>query len=132
MMRESSICRVADRRPMDIAPVGVRREALTKPIRTCVVAPSVDVLGGQLRQAVRLMSGLKEEPGLEISFIAHNPRFPGVLRQLQRIKYLRTLLTHFVYWIHLLTRLWRYDIVHVFSASYFSYLLWVVPAILIG
>lgn len=107
-------------------------EVLAKPVRICLLAPSLDTLGGQSRQAVRLMSGLKEEPSLEISFIPHNPRFLGALRQLQRIKYVRTLLTHIVYWINLLTRLWRYDVVHVFSASYFSYLLCVVPAILIG
>src|SRR4051812_20123136 len=112
MTRESSICRLADRRPIDTAPVGVCREVLAKPIRICLLAPSLDTLGGQSRQVVRLMSGLKEEPSLDISFIPHNPRFPGALRQLQRIKYLRTLLTHFVYWINLLTRLWRYDIVH--------------------
>ncbi len=78
------------------------------------------------------MSGLKGEAGPEISFLAHDPRFPGLLRHLQRIKYVRTVLTTLVYWIQLVTRLWKYDVVHIFSASYFSYLLCVMPAILIG
>src|SRR4051812_39773 len=103
-----------------------------KRIRICILAPSLDTLGGQSRQAVRLMSGLKAEERLEISFIAHNPRFPGPLALLQRIKYVRTVFTSLAYWLQLVARLWRYDVVHVFSASYFSYLLSVMPAILIG
>jgi glycosyltransferase involved in cell wall biosynthesis len=105
---------------------------LPKRIRVCILAPSLDTLGGQSRQAVRLMTGLRAEERLEVSFIAHNPRLPGPLRLLQRIKYVRTVFTSLAYWLQLLTRLWRYDVVHVFSASYFSYLLCVMPAILIG
>lgn len=90
------------------------------------------MLGGQSRQSVRLMTGLKKETSLEVSFLALAPRLPVLLRQLQRIKYVRTVLNHLVYWTHLVTRLWKYDVVHVFSAAYFSYLLGTVPAILIG
>jgi glycosyltransferase involved in cell wall biosynthesis len=101
-------------------------------IKLVIVAPSLDILGGQSRQAVRLMDGLAEEPSLKIDFIPHNPRLWGVFRQLQKIKYVRTVLTTLVYWAMLLSRLGRYDIIHVFSASYYSYLLSVAPAILIG
>ena len=103
-----------------------------RPIKLVIVAPSLDILGGQSRQAVRLMDGPAEEPSLKIDFIPHNPRLWGVFRQLQKIKYVRTVLTTLVYWAMLLARLGRYDIVHVFSASYYSYLLSVAPAILIG
>ena len=109
-----------------------RASARSRPIRVCILAPSLDTLGGQSRQAVRLMTGLKAEAGLEVSFLAHNPRFPAPLRPLQRIRYLRTVLNHSVYWVQLVARLWKYDVVHVFSASYFSYLLAVMPAILLG
>ena len=102
------------------------------PIKVCLLAPSLDILGGQSRQAIRLSNGLREQPELAVSFIAHNPRLPGPLRVLQRIKYVRTVATTIAYWILLVTRLWRYDVVHVFSASYYSYLLSVVPAILVG
>ena len=37
-----------------------------------------------------------------------------------------------MYWIILAVRLHRYDLVHIFSASYYSYLLSVAPAIIIG
>ncbi|HEX6048825.1 MAG TPA: hypothetical protein VFZ21_06145, partial [Gemmatimonadaceae bacterium] len=102
------------------------------PIKLCLLAPSLDILGGQSRQAVRLTSGLRQQPELSVSFIPHNPRLPGPLSVLQRIKYVRTVVTTLTYWLLLVTRLWRYDVIHVFSASYYSYLLCVLPAILIG
>ena len=103
-----------------------------QPLRVLIVAPSLDILGGQSRQAIRLMEGLKQEPSLQIDFLPHNPRLPGILRQLQQIKYVRTVLTTLYYWMLLLVRVWRYDIIHIFSASYYSYLLSVAPAILIA
>lgn len=103
-----------------------------RPIRLVIVAPSLDILGGQSRQAVRLMDGLREESSLEFDFIPHNPRLPGILRNLQKIKYVRTVFTTLLYWAMLLLRLGRYDVIHVFSASYYSYLLSVAPALLIG
>ena len=106
--------------------------ARTRPIRVCILAPSLDILGGQSRQAARLVDYFGREPDLRVSFIPHNPRLPGPLRRLQRIKYIRTILTTLTYWTLLVSRLWRYDVIHVFSASYFSYLLCVAPAILLG
>lgn len=103
-----------------------------RPIRLVIVAPSLDILGGQSRQAVRLMDGLREEPSLEFDFIPHNPRLPGILRNLQKIKYVRTVVTTLLYWAMLVLRLGKYDVIHVFSASYYSYLLSVAPALLIG
>ena len=97
-----------------------------------MVAPSFDILGGQSVQAARLFERLKEEPSLEIDFLPINPRLPGVLRQLQRIKYVRTLVTSIAYVASLLLRAFRYDVLHVFSASYFSFVLAPTPAILIG
>ncbi len=78
------------------------------------------------------MDGLREEPSLEFDFIPHNPRLPGIFRNLQKIKYVRTVVTTLLYWAMLLLRLGRYDVIHVFSASYYSYLLSVAPALLIG
>ncbi|HKP88237.1 MAG TPA: hypothetical protein VJZ26_19185, partial [Blastocatellia bacterium] len=102
------------------------------PIRVLIAAPSLDILGGQSRQAVRLIECMSKEPGLKVSFLPHNPRLPGVLRRLQSIKYLRTVVTSIFYWVLLLARVPKCDIIHIFSASYYSYLLSVVPAILIA
>ena len=111
---------------------GGRAGSRSRPLRILVLAPSLDILGGQSRQCARLIGGLKSEPMLEVDFFAHNPRMPRGLRWMQRIKYLRTAVTTLLYWAGLLTRVWRYDILHIFSASYYSYLLSVAPAILIG
>ena len=102
------------------------------PIKVCILAPSIDVLGGQSRQAERLMIGLADEPTVEIGFIAHNPRLPGPFKKLQEIKYVRTVVNTLVYWITAALKLWRYDVIHAYSASYYSYLLSVVPIILLG
>jgi len=123
----------SDQVAIDIAgPLRRPRAARIGPIKVCILAPSLDILGGQSRQAIRLMDGLRQDPELRVDFIPHNPRLPGPIRRLQQVKYLRTLLTTLTYWYLLLTRLWKYDVVHVFSASYYSYLLCVAPAILIG
>lgn len=103
-----------------------------RPLCVLVLAPSLDILGGQSRQCARLIGGLKSEQSLRVDFLPHNPRMPRGFRWTQRIKYLRTVVTTLLYWMLLLGRAWRYDILHIFSASYYSYLLSVAPAILIG
>jgi len=101
-------------------------------VRVLIAAPSTDIVGGQSRQAVRLREGLSREPDLDVGFVPHNPRLPGVLRSLQSIKYVRTVVTTVYYVMLLLWRVRQYDIIHVFSASYYSYLLSVVPALVIA
>lgn len=102
------------------------------PLKVCIVAPSLDILGGQAVVAQRLMGKLAEDPDIELSFIPHNPRLPGPLRLLQRVKYVRTVTTSIAYVALLLKRLRTQDVVHVFSASYWSFLLAPTPAVLIG
>jgi glycosyltransferase involved in cell wall biosynthesis len=75
---------------------------------------------------------LSREPDLEVGFVPHNPRLPGVLRSLQSIKYVRTVVTTLYYVLLLLWRVRQYDIVHIFSASYYSYSLSVIPALFIA
>src|SRR5829696_2383594 len=101
-------------------------------LRVLIVAPSLDILGGQSRQAVRLMEGLKREPDLEVGFLPHNPRLPGILRSLQSIKFVRTVVTTLYCVLLMLWRSRKYDIIHIFSASYYSYSLSVIPALLIA
>lgn len=100
--------------------------------RVCLVVASIDILGGQAIQALRLLDGLRNEIGIEAELLPINPRLPPPLRWLQRIKYVRTLVTSIAYIASLLIRLRRFDVVHVFSASYFSFLLGPTPAILIS
>jgi L-malate glycosyltransferase len=103
-----------------------------RPIRVCIVAPSLSILGGQAVAAQRLIERLRAVPGLEVDFLPHDPRSSWLLRQLQRVKYVRTVATSVAYVTSLVRRLPAYDVVHVFSASYWSFLLAPTPAILIG
>ena len=103
-----------------------------KPIRILVIAMSLRILGGLALQAKYLLEHMRREPLFQVSFVPHNPRFPGPLRLLQKIKFLRTILTSLVYCTNLIMQVPRHDIIHVFSASYYSFLLAFVPAIFIG
>jgi glycosyltransferase involved in cell wall biosynthesis len=107
-----------------------RSEAGARPLRVLVVAASLDILGGQAVEAQRILRGMAEEPSVKLSFLPVNPRLPGRLRALQRVKYVRTVVTSLAYWALLLARVPRTDVLHVFSASYFSFLLAPTPAIL--
>lgn len=98
--------------------------------RIAVIAPGLDILGGQGIQASALMNALRRE-GLSIDFIPMNPQFPTGLRWLRKIPYLRTLLNQLLYRMSL-KRIARADMVHLFSASYWSFLLAQVPAIKAG
>lgn len=92
----------------------------------------MDILGGQAVQAERLIRHLQREPSVRVSFLAINPRLPGILRKLQAIKYVRTMTTSLLYCWHLLLRVRKYDVIHIFSASYLSFLIAPTPAILVS
>ena len=64
-----------------------------KPIRVLLIAPSLEIVGGQSVQAARLYDELSKLPQLKIDFLPVNPRAPKLLRRLQQVKYIRTLLT---------------------------------------
>jgi glycosyltransferase involved in cell wall biosynthesis len=61
-----------------------------------------------------------------------NPRPPAALRAALRVKYLRTLVTEACYLPQLVRQLAGADVVHIFSASYSSFLLAPLPAMLIA
>jgi L-malate glycosyltransferase len=103
-----------------------------KPVRVLLIAPSIDILGGQAIQALHILNGLREEPSIAMGFLPINPRPPRILRPLQRVKYVRTMLTLANYLLRLVFTAWRYDILHIFSAAYWGYLMFSVPAILVG
>ena len=113
-------------------PLRAKPDLEGKPIRLLLVAPSLRILGGQAVQANYLLQHLSGEPMFDVSFVAHNPRLPGTLRLLQRIKYVRTIVTSLVYCLNLLLKVPKNDVIHVFSASYFSFLLAPTPAIFIA
>lgn len=97
------------------------------PRRIALVAASLEILGGQGIQARTLATELQKD-GFEVTFIPINPQFPRGLRWLRRYPYARTLLNQALFLPSLL-RLRRAEVAHVFSASYWSFLLSPVPAI---
>lgn len=101
------------------------------PYKVLIVAPSLDIMGGQAVQADLLYESLKAD-GVQVGFVPHNPRPPGILYQLTKIKYVRTLVVSFFYILKLLYHIPDYDIIHIFSASYMSFILAPTPAILIA
>jgi glycosyltransferase involved in cell wall biosynthesis len=106
------------------------KRAVKRPLRVLIVAASLDILGGQAVQAARLLAELEREPSLEVSFLPINPRLPGPLRKLQSVKYLRTIVTSMLYCAMLAARVPKYDVIHIFSASYLSFVIAPTPAIL--
>ncbi|HET9359769.1 MAG TPA: glycosyltransferase family 4 protein [Vicinamibacterales bacterium] len=102
---------------------------MTRP-HVAIVAASLEILGGQGVQAHGLVGGLRQD-GHSVRFIPINPRFPTGLQWARRLRYLRTIVNQALY-LPSLARLAGSDVVHVFSASYLSFLLAPVPAMLIA
>src|SRR5438876_1104817 len=96
--------------------------------RIAIVAPTLEILGGQGIQAGALADALRAD-GYAVDFVPINPRFPGRLAWLRRLPYVRTLVNETLYLLRL-SELRRADVVHVFSASYWSSVLALLPPIL--
>lgn len=108
-------------------------EVLTAPrVTVAIVAPSLAILGGQAVQARRLLDAWQEDPEISAFLVPVNPRPPRWLRPLFGVKYLRTVLTELIYVPSLVRRLRQADVVHVFSASYWSFLLAPLPAVIVA
>lgn len=95
--------------------------------RVVIVAASLDIVGGHSTQAQTLVEALTRD-GYQVDVVPINPRFSSGLRWLRRIPYLRTATNQALY-LPSLVRLARADVVHVFSASFWSFLLGPVPAL---
>lgn len=101
-------------------------------LNIAIVAPSMGILGGQAVQASRLVRSWRDDRDIHAWLVPINPTPPGPLRAALKVKYLRTVVTQLVYWPSLVRQLRKADVVHVFSASYFSFLLAPLPAVLIA
>ncbi|HEX6975250.1 MAG TPA: glycosyltransferase family 4 protein [Vicinamibacterales bacterium] len=112
--------------------MGVSLHTETGRINVAIVAPSMGILGGQAVQADRLLRAWQNDPDVRAWLVPINPVPPGPLAHLVKVKYARTVVTQLTYWPNLVRELGRADVVHVFSASYFSFLLAPLPAVLIA
>jgi glycosyltransferase involved in cell wall biosynthesis len=97
-------------------------------IKVAIVAPSLRYVGGQAVQADLLMRLWQGDPDVEVSFIGVDPPLSQLLSWAERIPGLRTILREPIYFWHLWRGLKGIDIAHIFSASYWSFLLAPAPA----
>jgi len=104
------------------------REFPARPIRVLLIAPSLNIIGGQSIQADRLLRCLANDSSVQIQFLPVNPRLPSALSR----KYLRTLITLVLYLARLAAGIGRADILHIFTPGYFSFYLAPVPALLLA
>lgn len=101
-------------------------------VRVLLIAPSLDVVGGQAVQASRLMAVLGQLPDLRMTFFALDRPLPKPLVRLRKVPYLRTLVNFVLYTTALASKGRKNDVFHIFSAGLSSYTLWTIPALLIG
>jgi glycosyltransferase involved in cell wall biosynthesis len=85
-------------------------------------------VGGQSVQADLLLRNWKNDPDIDAHFVPVDPRFPFGLRWAERVPFLRTIVREPCYALTLWNRLKDADVVHIFSASYTSFLLAPLPA----
>lgn len=103
---------------------------MKRTLHIALVAASPAVVGGHSVQATALAAQLSTD-GYEVSYIPIDVRFPRRLQWIRRFRYVRTVVNELLYVLSLV-RLRRSDVVHVFSASYWSFLLGPAPAVIVA
>ena len=98
--------------------------------RVALVAASREIVGGHYVQVEALERALTAD-GYAVTFVPINPPPPSALAWVRRIPGVRTAVTQALYWPSL-AQLRHVDVVHVFAASYWSFLLSPVPAIVMA
>ena len=103
-------------------------QSQTRKLKVAIVAPSLRYVGGQAVQADLLLRLWKDDPEVEVTFIAVDPQLPWLFRWAEHVPGLRTVLREPIYFWHLWRGLKDVDVAHIFSASYWSFLLAPAPA----
>ena len=101
-------------------------------IRIALVAASQRYVGGQSVQAELLLLNWQNDPAIEAQFIPIDPPLPRLLAWMERIPFLRTMIREPIYLASLWRGLKNVEIAHIFSASYWSFLVAPFPAWLIA
>jgi glycosyltransferase involved in cell wall biosynthesis len=99
-----------------------------KRFSVAIVAPSLRHAGGQAVQADLLLQHFNNDPEFEAILIPAAPVLPKRLNCVEQIPFLRTLVRMPFYLYQLWRGVSRAEIIHIFSASYWSFLLCPVPA----
>jgi len=102
------------------------------PLRVAIVAASLRYVGGQSVQADLLLQRWKDDSDIAARLIPIDPPFPRALAWAEKVPFLRTLVREPLYLWHLWRGLKDADIAHIFSASYWSFLIAPAPALLVA
>ncbi len=97
-------------------------------IRVCLVAPGW-MTGGQAVEAQTLVKGFSTDPAIRVELQPIDSRIPAWLA---KVRGLRTLARLPIFMGGLLKRVWQADVVHVFTAAFWPFLLTTTPAVFIG
>ena len=97
-------------------------------LRVAIVAASLRYVGGQSVQADLLVRNWQHDRSIKATLIPIDPPLPGVLNWVERVPGLRTLVRTPFYLKALWMGLKDADIAHIFSASYWSFLIAPIPA----
>lgn len=114
--------------PAHDSPTTARAQSRGLPVRVALIAPSPRAIGGQAAQAQFLLRQWSGDPSVGVTFVPSDPPLSTPFGWAESIPYLRTILRFFTYCWRLWWELRGHDVVHVFSASYWSFLLVPLPA----
>jgi glycosyltransferase involved in cell wall biosynthesis len=109
-----------------------RKKSADSRIRVALVAPSLRYVGGQAVQADLLLRNWEADADVEARFVPVDPCLRYGFRWIEGVPYLRTLIREPLYCLRLWQSLKDIDVVHIFSASYSSFLLAPLPAWLVA
>jgi len=101
-------------------------------INVAIVAASQRYVGGQSVQATSLVFNWRNDPEIQARLIPIDPSFPRALKWAERVPLLRTAIREPIYLMALWKGLQNSDVAHIFSASYWSFLIAPAPAWLIS
>jgi glycosyltransferase involved in cell wall biosynthesis len=110
----------------------LNRTSVADRLKVTIVAASLQYVGGQSVQADLLRRCWHDDPDVEVRFIPIDPALPRLLRWVEQVPFLRTLVRQPIYLFSLWRDLEYSDIAHIFSASYWSFLVAPAPALWIA
>ena len=102
-----------------------------RPIRVLLIAPPLEVIGGQSIQAAKLLEAFSRRTDIEVRFLRSPPQ-AWWLSPLQRIKFVRTVANATVFQLILLRWIGWADVVHTFTPSYWAFLWTPAPSLAVA
>ena len=95
-------------------------------IRVLLIAPSLNIVGGQSIQADRLLRAFAGHDEIDLHFRSIDPALPSFVR---KTPYVRTAVNAALYYAGMGKGVLASDVVHSFTSSFWGYTLWVIPAV---